>query len=138
MDSGPRTKIDGRSGWPDRLKYLIETAHNGLVDLALDAVADADLACTLGAVDLRDVLDDLRRHDSQFPRRRVRWGPSDEPSRWPDHGLPAVGGVLSYALGLVVTTAHDDVGLSSDELLLLARVAHGLARVLDRLGISRP
>ena len=138
MDSGPRTKIDAGSGWPDRLTYLIETAHDGLVDLALEAAVDADLACTLGAVDLRDVLDDLRRHDSEFLGRRVGWRRSDEPSRWPDDGLPAVGGALSDALGIVVTTAHDDVDLGSDELHLLARVAHGLARVLDRLGISRP
>lgn len=138
MDSGPRTKIDRGSVRPDRLTYLIESAHDGLVDLALDAAADADLACSLGAVDLRDVLDDLRRHDSEFLARRVGRHPSDERHQWPDNGLPAVGGVLSDALGLAGTTAHDDGDLSSDELLLLARVAHALARVLDRLGISRP
>lgn len=138
MESRFEASAKGAVGWFVRLTCLVEAAHDGLVDLAVDGAADADLACTLGAVDLRDVLDLLRRHDSELLPSRTQPPLPFGSSRSTADGLTAVTACLTDALGLVSTKSRSDAGLTTEDLLLLARVAHGLSKVTDRLRLPRP
>lgn len=119
-----------------RISVLVEAAHDALIELTLDADIDADLSCTLAAVDLRDALDQLHR-EAPAPDR-LSAAPLPRAPRDRANPFAAVGACLQDALRLVAdgVAAVDD--LSDAELLALARVAHGLSRVFDRLKLPRP
>lgn len=138
MDSHAEGSPNSELTWFDRLTGLVETAHDGLVDLAVDGAADADLACTLGAVDLRDVLDLLRRHDSELLSSPTQPSLPSGSASSTAGGLTAVGACVTDALGLVSTTSRTNVDLTTEDLLLLARIAHGLSRVADRMRLPLP
>ena len=119
-----------------RISVLVEAAHDALIELTLDADVDADLSCTLAALDLRDALDQL--HQGATAPDRLSAAPLPRGPRDRADPLAAVGACLRDALRLVVdgVAAMDD--LSDAERLALARVAHGLAGVFDRLKLPRP
>lgn len=138
MESQFDVPAKGTVGSFARLTWLVEAAHDGLVDLAVDGAADVDLACTLGAVDLRDVLDLLRHHDSELLAPRTQPPLPFGSARSTADGLTTVTACLLDALGLVSATSRSDVGLTTEDLLLLARIAHLLSKVADRLRLPRP
>lgn len=119
-----------------RISVLIEAAHDGLIELTFDPEIDADLGCTLAALDLRDALDQIHQHAPVTERRSA--APLPQSPRDRGNPLGAVQACLRDALRLVAdgVTAVED--LTDAELLALARVAHGLSSVFDRLKLPRP
>lgn len=119
-----------------RITVLVEAAHDALIELTLDADIDGDLSCTLAALDLRDALDQL--HQGASAPDRLSAAPLPRCPRDRGNPLAAAHACLQDALRLVVDGVAAVDGLSDAELLALARVAHGLARVFDRLRLPRP
>lgn len=119
-----------------RISVLVEAAHDALIELTLDADIDADLSCTLAALDLRDALDQL--HQETPAPDRLSAAPLPCAPRDRADPFHAVGACLQDALRLLADGVAVVDDLSDAELLALARVAHGLSHVFERLKLPRP
>ena len=113
----------------------LHQAYVTLLDLAIDPVADIDLRCTLGALDLQECLADLLAHD-QCLLDATAWEVLPEAGASATRGrLRTVEDLLDGIVGsLSGAVLHPDA--ATDELLTLARVLHAVSRARRRLGAA--
>ena len=129
------TNSEDERRWTSDVATDLHQAYVTLLDLAIDPVADMDLRCTLGALDLQECLADLLAHD-HCPLDATAWEVLPEAGASATRGrLRTVEDLLDGIVGsLSGAVLHPDA--ATDELLTLARVLHAVSRARRRLGAA--
>lgn len=125
------TSEDERRWIPDVATDLHQ-AYVTLLDLAIDPVADTNLRCTLGALDLQECLTELQAREHYLIGVTAWEVLADAHARASGGRLRAVEHLLDRIVGsLSGAVLRPDA--ATDELLTLARVLHAVSRARRRL-----